>query len=187
MSGSIRRVFSTEYKLSILAEYDRCSESGDKGALLRREGLYSSIITDWRRQHREGVLVVSEGRALRRVAVASRPLRGRPTPRRERTIEESSSPRPKRSSRSREKCRRSWKSSPRARTPTTRRRHPRHRHRRARPDRRPSASLSSLGRSRATHYRQHRTPRPAGPQRPRPRSHRALTDTQVDEILAVLN
>ena len=38
-----------------------------------------------------------------------------------------------------------------------------------------------------THYRQHRTPRPAGPPRPRPRSHRALTDTQVDEILAVLN
>jgi transposase-like protein len=31
--------------------------------LLRREGLYSSIITDWRRQHREGTLVVTEGRA----------------------------------------------------------------------------------------------------------------------------
>jgi len=59
---SARRVFSPEYKLSVLAEYDRCSESGDKGALLRREGLYSSIITDWRRQHREGTLVVSEGR-----------------------------------------------------------------------------------------------------------------------------
>ncbi|MEO1057709.1 MAG: hypothetical protein AAFY28_12410 [Actinomycetota bacterium] len=59
----IRRVFPVEYKLSILAEYDRCSESGEKGALLRREGLYSSIITDWRRQHREGTLVVSEGRA----------------------------------------------------------------------------------------------------------------------------
>lgn len=59
----VRRVFPPEYKLAILAEYDRCSESGDKGALLRREGLYSSIITDWRRQHREGVLVVSEGRA----------------------------------------------------------------------------------------------------------------------------
>jgi transposase-like protein len=58
----IRRVFPAEYKLSILAEYDRCSESGDKGALLRREGLYSSIITDWRRQHREGILVVSDGR-----------------------------------------------------------------------------------------------------------------------------
>jgi transposase-like protein len=59
----IRRVFPPEYKLSILAEYDRCSEVGDKGALLRREGLYSSIITDWRRQHRDGTLVVSEGRA----------------------------------------------------------------------------------------------------------------------------
>jgi transposase len=59
----IRRVFPPEYKLSILAEYDRCSSTGDKGALLRREGLYSSIITDWRRQHREGTLVVSDGRA----------------------------------------------------------------------------------------------------------------------------
>ena len=59
----IRRVFTAEYKLAVLAEYDRCSESGEKGALLRREGLYSSIITDWRRQHREGTLVVTEGRA----------------------------------------------------------------------------------------------------------------------------
>ena len=59
----IRRVFPPEYKLSILAEYDRCSESGEKGALLRREGLYSSIITDWRRQHRDGTLVVNEGRS----------------------------------------------------------------------------------------------------------------------------
>ena len=49
--------------MSILAEYDRCSESGEKGALLRREGLYSSIVTDWRRQHRQGTLVVSDGRA----------------------------------------------------------------------------------------------------------------------------
>ena len=59
----IRRIFPNEYKLSILAEYDRCSESGDKGALLRREGLYSSIVSDWRRQHRQGTLVVSDGRA----------------------------------------------------------------------------------------------------------------------------
>jgi len=64
-------VFPPEYKLSILAEYDRCSESGEKGALLRREGLYSSIITDWRRQHREGTLVVSDGRGA---------ARGRETP-----------------------------------------------------------------------------------------------------------
>ncbi len=58
-----RRVFPNDYKLAMLAEYDRCSEPGEKGALLRREGLYSSLITDWRRQHREGTLVVSEGRA----------------------------------------------------------------------------------------------------------------------------
>ena len=58
-----RRIFRNDYKLSMLAEYDRCSEPGEKGALLRREGLYSSIITDWRRQHREGTLVVSDGRA----------------------------------------------------------------------------------------------------------------------------
>jgi transposase-like protein len=58
-----RRTFSHDYKLAILAEYDRCTEPGDKGALLRREGLYSSIITDWRRQHREGSLVVTPGRS----------------------------------------------------------------------------------------------------------------------------
>ena len=58
-----RRFFSNDYKLSVLAEYDRCSEPGEKGALLRREGIYSSLVTDWRRQHREGTLVVTEGRA----------------------------------------------------------------------------------------------------------------------------
>ena len=36
---------------------------GEKGALLRREGLYSSLIPDWRRQHREGSLVPSPGRS----------------------------------------------------------------------------------------------------------------------------
>jgi len=58
-----RRWFSNDYKLAVLADYDRCSEPGEKGALLRREGLYSSIVTDWRRQHREGTLIVSEGRS----------------------------------------------------------------------------------------------------------------------------
>lgn len=58
-----RRTFTPEYKLSILAEYDRCTVPGDKGALLRREGLYSSLVVDWRRQHREGSLVPSPGRS----------------------------------------------------------------------------------------------------------------------------
>jgi len=39
-----RRQFSPDYRLQILAEYDRLTEPGDKGALLRREGLYSSHI-----------------------------------------------------------------------------------------------------------------------------------------------
>ena len=56
LKNPVRRTFSAEYKLSILAEYDGASESGEKGAILRREGLYSSLITDWRRQHRQGLL-----------------------------------------------------------------------------------------------------------------------------------
>ena len=58
----VRRIFPADYKLSVLAEYDSYSEPGERGALLRREGLYSSLISDWRRQHREGTLVVTEGR-----------------------------------------------------------------------------------------------------------------------------
>ncbi len=50
-----RRRFSAEYKLRILQEADRCG-SGDLGALLRREGLYSSHLVTWRRQRDEGAL-----------------------------------------------------------------------------------------------------------------------------------
>ncbi|HEY9555951.1 MAG TPA: transposase [Acidimicrobiales bacterium] len=59
----VRRSFSAEYKLSILAEYDACSETGEKGAILRREGLYSSLIADWKRQHRQGLLKAAVGRS----------------------------------------------------------------------------------------------------------------------------
>jgi len=58
----VRRVFTADYKLAILAEYDACTESGEKGAILRREGLYSSLVTDWRRQHRQGLLKAALGR-----------------------------------------------------------------------------------------------------------------------------
>ena len=44
-----RRSYSAEYKLAVLADYDACVGDGDKGALLRREGLYSSHIVEWRR------------------------------------------------------------------------------------------------------------------------------------------
>ena len=59
----VRRAFTPEYKLAILAEYDSCTETGQKGALLRREGLYSSLIADWRRQHRQGLLKAGLGRS----------------------------------------------------------------------------------------------------------------------------
>ena len=49
-----RRRFSAKYKLRILNEADACTEPGQIGALLRREGLYSSNLTTWRRQRDEG-------------------------------------------------------------------------------------------------------------------------------------
>ena len=44
-----RRTFTAEYKLAILEQYDACAGDGDKGALLRREGLYSSHVVEGRR------------------------------------------------------------------------------------------------------------------------------------------
>ena len=51
-----RRTFTAKYKLKILAEADGCSKPGEIGALLRREGLYSSHLTKWRRLREEGAL-----------------------------------------------------------------------------------------------------------------------------------
>jgi len=50
-----RRVFSAQYKLRILAEYERRDRDG-RSALLRREGLYTSSISEWRRQREDGAL-----------------------------------------------------------------------------------------------------------------------------------
>ena len=51
-----RRQFSAKYKLRILTEADQCSQRGEIGALLRREGLYSSHLTTWRKQRDRGQL-----------------------------------------------------------------------------------------------------------------------------------
>lgn len=51
-----RRRFSAEYKLRILREADGCSRPGAVGALLRREGLYTSHLTYWRKQRDAGAL-----------------------------------------------------------------------------------------------------------------------------------
>ena len=52
----VRRRFTAEYKLRVLRDADACAEPGQLGALLRREGLYSSHLTAWRKQRDEGTL-----------------------------------------------------------------------------------------------------------------------------------
>ena len=51
-----RRRFSAEYKRRILEEVDRCTQPGEIGALLRREGLYSSHLSKWRQQRERSQL-----------------------------------------------------------------------------------------------------------------------------------
>ena len=52
----VRRRYPAKYKLRILQEADSCTEHGQLGALLRREGLYSSHLKTWRKQRDEGML-----------------------------------------------------------------------------------------------------------------------------------
>jgi transposase-like protein len=63
-----RRTFAPEYKQAILAEYDALTEPGARGALLRREGLYSSHLVEWRRAADAGALegLVKTGKRQRR-------------------------------------------------------------------------------------------------------------------------
>jgi len=70
-----RRRFTARYKLAILEEYDRASEPGAKGALLRREGLSSSNLIDWRRARDSGALAALSRKRGRRPAAASRASR----------------------------------------------------------------------------------------------------------------
>ena len=57
LAKATRRRFSAEYKLRILREADACTQPGELGALLRREGLYSSNVTTWRAQRERGELL----------------------------------------------------------------------------------------------------------------------------------
>lgn len=56
-----RRQHSAEYKLRILRELDECKAKGEAGALLRREGLYSSLVSKWREQRERGSLTGLSG------------------------------------------------------------------------------------------------------------------------------
>jgi len=74
-----RRRFTAEYKLRILREADACAQPGEVGALLRREGLYSSHLSGWRRQREQG--------ALTGLRSKKRGRKTRPTDPRDREIE----------------------------------------------------------------------------------------------------
>lgn len=69
----IRRRFSAGYKRRILKEADRC-DPGGIAVLLRREGLYSSHLTTWRRQRERGEIAGLEPRKRGRKAVPRNPL-----------------------------------------------------------------------------------------------------------------
>ena len=56
-----RRQHPAGYKLRILREIDECKGSGEVGALLRREGLYSSLVSKWREQREQGSLTGLSG------------------------------------------------------------------------------------------------------------------------------
>lgn len=57
-----RRRFTAEYKLKVLREADHCKQPGEMGALLRREGLYWSNLTTWRKQRQSGELAGLRGK-----------------------------------------------------------------------------------------------------------------------------
>jgi transposase-like protein len=72
-----RRRFSAEYKRKILREADACTTPGAIGALLRREGLYSSNLTTWREQRERGELAGLTPKTRGPAPKATNPLAGK--------------------------------------------------------------------------------------------------------------
>ena len=70
-----RRRFTTQEKLRILEEADACTEPGDLGALLRREGIYSSYLSRWRRARDRGQLKALRSNKRGRKPPADKELR----------------------------------------------------------------------------------------------------------------
>jgi transposase len=62
-----RRRFTTAYKLEMLRRADACTRHGELGALLRKEGLYSSHLNTWRQQRETGLTPKKRGRKARLV------------------------------------------------------------------------------------------------------------------------
>ena len=70
---AVRRRYSASYKQRILEEADRCSAPGEIGSLLRREGLYSSLLSKWRRQRDSGAFAALEPKKRGRKAKPADP------------------------------------------------------------------------------------------------------------------
>lgn len=70
----VRRRFTAEYKSRILREAESCQQHGELGALLRREGLYSSHLTTWRQQRDKGALDALEPKRRGRKRQSVNPL-----------------------------------------------------------------------------------------------------------------
>jgi transposase-like protein len=73
VAKATRRRFTADYKLRILDEADACTTSGAIGALLRREGLYSSHLTTWRQQRQQGALAALAAKRRGRPAAMPAP------------------------------------------------------------------------------------------------------------------
>jgi transposase-like protein len=73
-SKATRRRFSAEYKRKVVQEADACTQSGEVGALLRREGLYSSHLMKWREARERGELAGLEPKKRGPKAQESNPL-----------------------------------------------------------------------------------------------------------------
>ncbi len=73
-SKARRRQFTAEYKRKVLAEADACTRPGEIGALLRREGLYSSHLVEWRRSRDRGALAGLAGKRRGPAPKAVNPL-----------------------------------------------------------------------------------------------------------------
>jgi transposase len=70
----VRRRFTADYKLRILREAEACQQHGQLGALLRREGLYSSHLTTWRQQRDQGALAALQAKRRGRKPQPGNPL-----------------------------------------------------------------------------------------------------------------
>jgi transposase len=69
-----RRRFTAKYKLEVLKRADGCTHLGELGSLLRREGLYSSNLTTWRKQRDQGLLDAMTPKKRGRKKIEKNPL-----------------------------------------------------------------------------------------------------------------